>query len=214
MSNNKPKRKWDQHGKPDAIVDVLTYIMSQTFEEGQKCVNDDSYARQLFEDPDLGNITVPNNVRLVFVPTGDRAKNDGGSVVIELPDPASGAAPANPNVVRYPAELSDHPRNWDKFGKCAAIRDVVRHIISNPQVGQYCLNSDVYARNLFQSIGGIEVPNDVKVIFVPAGEKASLEFGSLIIELPAPGPVPAREDMSAPNPLLQYVLCCYSLWLK
>src|ERR1051326_1315653 len=187
MSNNRPRRTWDQEGKPAAIVAVLQYIISASYDVGQKCVDDDSYARQLFEDPDIGNIIVPSNVRLVFVQIGDRDKKDKGSVVIELPDPSAEPMPPYPDMMCYPSGLTDPPREWDKFGKCGAIKDVIAYIMSNPHVRPHCLTSDTYVRNLFHEIGKIKIPKEVKAVFVPAGEKLSKEFGSLVIECPPPG---------------------------
>lgn len=210
---NAKRRKWNQHGKREAVIDVLTYLMSQTQEQGQQCVENDAYARKLFEEPLLGNIDVPNNVRLVFVATGDREKKDAGSVVIELP-PLGGDLPADdPMLIRYPRDFFQDPRKWDKSGKAAAIRDVLRHIKSHPEVGQRCLENDGYVRRLFMDQGSIEVPEEVKAIFVPEGEEESKEFGSLVIELPKPGPVPQpNPNPHVPHPLLGYVLCCYNLW--
>lgn len=209
------RRKWNQQGKREAVIDVLTYLMSpQTPEQGQQCVETDAYARKLFQESLLGNIDVPNNVRLVFVPTGDRDKKDEGSVVIELP-PLGGGLPADddPMLVRYPKDFFQGPRKWDKSGKAAAIRDVLRHIISHPEVGQRCLENDGYVRRLFVDQGSIEVPEEVKAVFVPSGEEESKEFGSLVIELPKPGPVPQpHPNPAVPHPLLGYVLCCYNLW--
>lgn len=213
---NAKRRKWNQQGKREAVIDVLTYLMSQeTPEHGQLCVDTDGYARKLFEEPLLGNIDVPNNVRLVFVPTGDRDKKDAGSVVIELP-PLGGGLPADdPRLVRYPKEFFQDQRKWDKPGKTAAIRDVLRYIMSHPEAGQRCLENDGYVRQLFKDQGSIEVPEEVKAIFVPCGEEESKEFGSLVIELPKPGPVPQPDpNPQVPHPLLGYVLCCYNLWKR
>jgi hypothetical protein len=206
------RRKWNQDGKRDAVIDVLSHLMSQTAEQGHQCVDSDAHARELFENPSLGNIDVPNNVRIVFVSTGDRDKKDKGSVVIELPALDTASA-EDPQLVRYPGKFSDRPRNWDKFGKCSAIRDVLRHIISHPEIRSQCLENDAYVRRIFRDVGFIQVPDDVKAIFVPLGEIDSKEFGSLVIELPKPGPVPkADSNPTVPNPLLLQVLCCYNLW--
>lgn len=214
---NPKRRKWNQQGKREAVIDVLTYLMSKSEEYGQQCVESDAYARKLFEEPLLGNIDVPNNVRLVFVATGESEKKDAGSVVIELPR-SGGSVPTddNPMLVRYPKDfLQGLERKWDKFGKVAAIRDVLDYIMSHPEVGQRCLENDDYVRRLFRDQGLIEVPAEVKAIFVPSGEEESKEFGSLVIELPKPGPVPEpNPNPEVPHPLLGYVLCCYNLWKR
>jgi len=211
MNKNSP-RTWDKDGKPDAIVAVLTHLMLKaSHEERQQCVDYDSYARELFERPDLGNIVVPDNVRLVFVREGDRDREDGGSIVIELPGPGAEPIPPYPDMMRYPTDLTGAHRDWNPLGKCEAIKDVMVYILANPHVGQYCLNNDSYVRSLFRTEGRLTMPDEVKAIFVPAGEKLSEDMGSLIIELPPigepPTPIPNQ-----PNPLLEYVLCCYALW--
>lgn len=212
MNKNPPRRTWDKNGKPDAIVAVLTHLMLKaSHEERQQCVNDDSYARELFEDSEIGNIAVPDNVRLVFVQEGDSDRKDKGSVVIELPDSGAKPMPPFPDMMRYPSDLTLGGREWDRLGKCEAIKDVMVYILANSHVGPYCLTNDSYVRNLFKEAGGLEIPAEVKAIFVPAGEKLSEDMGSLIIELPPIGepPTPIPNE---PNPLLKYVLCCYTLW--
>ncbi len=218
MSNGDPRRKWDRSGKSAAVVDVLTHIVSQPAAIGLRCLEQNSNARQLFADPAIGNIDVPENVKIVFLPSGEREKEDKGSIVIELPPlglPQFNSKQLLQDYVRYADGIpSTDPRAWDNPGKSSAIMDVLSHIATHPGIREYCLNNESYSRQLFQdaNIGNIKVPDEVKIVFVPTGEHESLEFGSLIIELPASGmklPTPAANE---PHPLLGYVLCCYHLW--
>lgn len=218
MSNGDSRRKWDRTGKSLAVVDVLAHIISQPAAIGLRCLEHASYARQLFDDPAIGNIDVPGNVKIVFLPTGERNKEDKGSIVIELPP--VGSTQFNPrqlleNFVRYAEGIPQiDPRTWDKNGKPLAIMDVLAHIAAHPGVRDYCLNNESFSRQLFQDakIGNIKVPDDVKTVFVPTGEHESLEFGSLIIELPPSGMKLPSVPPNEPHPLLAYVICCYHLW--
>jgi hypothetical protein len=219
MSNPNPRRKWDLQGKTDAIIDVLTHIMKSPEGVGLNCVESDLYARELFQDPKIGKVDVPGNVKVVFLPKGDGQLTDRGSVVIELPSP--GQTVQTPGGIlaghlRYAAGISlDAARKWDANGKPPAMLAFLCHVMNNPSIGSQCLNNEMFVRQLFEDskIGNIQVPKGVKIVIVPPGEHDSLEFGSLVIENPGHGPLPAPAASGAPNPLLAYVVCCYSLWL-
>jgi hypothetical protein len=217
METKRPRRKWNREGKSEAVVDVLTHIMDGAPEVGQSCIEQDAYARRLFDDPDIGNVNVPDNVKIVFLPVDERTKADKGSIVLEVPSAGTPAAPKCmiSQYLRYGNEvLAEGPGTWDKHGKPAAIRAVLSHLAENPAAAQFALANDAFARALFQDekIGNTKVPTDVKVVFVPAGENESQEFGSIVLETPLPGAVPSRTRDNAPHPLLANVLCCYSLW--
>ena len=56
-----------------------------------KCLESDAFARKVFRT--IGEIEVPKDAKIVFLPEGDldKAKRDGmGSLVIELPPAANG----------------------------------------------------------------------------------------------------------------------------
>ena len=81
-------RKWNNpDDKKAACTAVLTKVMSdKSF--AKKCLESDDFARQAFQT--IGEIDVPKNAKVVFVPEGDldNAKRDGtGSLVIEIPPP-------------------------------------------------------------------------------------------------------------------------------
>jgi hypothetical protein len=100
MNSNNP-RDWNVlDNKRRAIIAVLQHVISQPADVGNRCVEDDKYVRQLFQDPNIGNIDIPKDVKTVFMPTGELARKAKGSVVIELPPrqgDGSGTAPPNPN---------------------------------------------------------------------------------------------------------------------
>jgi hypothetical protein len=81
------RRDWNVlDEKRAAIIDVLKHVMSQPPEVGQRCVQDDQFARSLFEDPAIGNVSVPPHAKTVFMPRGELERKGKGSVVIELPE--------------------------------------------------------------------------------------------------------------------------------
>ena len=85
MSNG-TRRRWDDiDDKRAAIIAVIKYVIAQPPEVGQRCVREDAYVRQLYEDGAIGNIDVPGDVKTLFMPEGEKAKEAKGSVVIELP---------------------------------------------------------------------------------------------------------------------------------
>jgi hypothetical protein len=217
METKRARRRWNREGKSEAVVDVLTHIMSAGPEVGQSCIEQDAYARRLFEDPEIGNINVPDNVKIVFLQSDERTKADKGSIVLEVPSAQTTAQPQCmlSQFLRYGSEiLAEGPRTWDKNGKPAAIRAVLHHLTTNAAAAEFALKNEAFVRALFQDekIGNTRVPPDVKVVFVPAGENESQEFGSIVLETPLPGPVPPRARDNAPHPLLANVLCCYVLW--
>jgi hypothetical protein len=84
-------RKWNNpDDKKAAYLAVLKKIMvDKRFAE--KCLESDEFARNAFRT--IGEIEVPANAKVVFLPEGDldNAKRDGtGSVVIEMPPSENG----------------------------------------------------------------------------------------------------------------------------
>ena len=79
-------RNWNNpDDKKAAYLAVIKKIMAdEKFSE--KCLASDEFARNAFRT--VGEIEVPEDAKVVFVPEGDldKAKRDGtGSVVIEMP---------------------------------------------------------------------------------------------------------------------------------
>ncbi len=81
-----PRRNWHiLDDKRAAIIDVLEYLKTQPQEVRARCVQDDIFARSLFTDPSIGNITVPPEAKTIFMPEGERALKEAGSVILEIP---------------------------------------------------------------------------------------------------------------------------------
>jgi len=94
-------RKWNNpDDKKAACVAVLKKIMSdRSF--GEKCLQSDAFARKAFRT--IGEIEVPQEAKVVFLPEGDvdKSKRDGsGSLVIELP-PSNGNGHSNGHTMEY-----------------------------------------------------------------------------------------------------------------
>ena len=84
-------KKWNNpDDKKAACTAVLKKIMSdKSF--GAKCLESDDFARKAFQT--IGEIDVPEDAKVVFLPEGDvdKAKRDGtGSLVLEIPPATNG----------------------------------------------------------------------------------------------------------------------------
>lgn len=219
--NTTPQRNWNERkDKIAAVLDVLRYILSPpsplTYDDvGKRCVNNDNYARLLFEE--AGKVKVPDVARVVFLATSQYGLKERGSLVLEMP-PASLQLSASPaDLQNYalcghvPSSLLAPKRDWyDVDDKAAAIADVLRHISNQPpEIRERCLSDNEYSAELFRDarIGNINVPPDAKTIFVPSGEREREIRGSLVIVLP-----PASAAQATDQELLLYVVCCYRLW--
>ncbi len=79
-------RRWtNPDDKKAACTAVLKKIMTdRSF--GEKCLESDAFARKAFET--VGEIDVPKDAKVVFLPEGDvdKSKRDqAGSLVLEIP---------------------------------------------------------------------------------------------------------------------------------
>ena len=94
-------RKWNNpDDKKAACTAVLTKIMSDRG-FGEKCLESDDFAREAFRT--VGEINVPDDAKVVFLPEGDvdKSKREGaGSLVIELP-PGNGKGRSNGHTMEY-----------------------------------------------------------------------------------------------------------------
>lgn len=97
--------------------------------------------------------------------------------------------------------------NWDE--KVAATKALLRHIVNKPADGVEAVGSDAFARQLYENpkIGNINVPPNVKVVFMPSGESTSEKKGSVVIEVP-----PLTAANQSDEDLLKYVLGIYKMW--
>jgi hypothetical protein len=88
MSNGQTGDWFDNKKKTAAILRVLRHIAGNQ-DAGKKCIGKDEEAHKLFEDPTLGNMTIPTGGRIVILATGEEALAWGSSVIIEMPPPPS-----------------------------------------------------------------------------------------------------------------------------
>src|SRR2546428_4599690 len=79
------RREHNTENKRAACTAVLKKIMTdRSF--GEKCLESDTFARKAFET--VGEIDVPKDAKVVFLPEGDvdKSKRDSaGSLVLEIP---------------------------------------------------------------------------------------------------------------------------------
>jgi hypothetical protein len=93
----------------------------------------------------------------------------------------------------------------DKKAACTA---VLKKIVSDRSFGAKCLKSDEFARKAFETIGEIEVPKNVKVVFLPEGDIDNSKrdnAGSLVLEIP-----PANGHSNGHT--MEYLRCTYVQW--
>jgi hypothetical protein len=93
-------RKWNNSDdKKAACIAVLNRVVSdKSF--AAKCLKSDDFARHAFRT--VGEIDVPEDAKVVFLPEGDldKAKRDGtGSLVLEIPPTADG--PPNGHTMEF-----------------------------------------------------------------------------------------------------------------
>ncbi len=95
-----PRRNWHiLDDKRAAIIDVLEHLKTQPQEVRDRCVQDDTFARSLFTNPAIGNITVPPEGKVVFLPQGERALKESGSVILEIP--RQGTSTSGEDLLNY-----------------------------------------------------------------------------------------------------------------
>ena len=88
--------------------------------------------------------------------------------------------------------------------------DVLNKIVTDKAFAEKCLKSDEFAREAFNTIGKIAVPNDAKVVFLPEGDVDNSKrdgTGSLVIELP-----PSENGKKRNGHTMEYVRCTYVMW--
>jgi hypothetical protein len=104
---------------------------------------------------------------------------------------------------------STPPRDWnEREEKVAAVLEVLRYITAPPEpmkheeVAKRCVESDRYARLLFEEVGKVDVPDHARVVFLPTSQHGLKEKGPLVLEMP-----PENFHISAtPADLANYAL--------
>ena len=87
MSNGTHTGPWyNRQPKSDAILRVMRHIANHPA-AGTACIGNDAEAIRLFQDPTIGNISVPvaAGARVIVFASGEEALEPGSSVIIELP---------------------------------------------------------------------------------------------------------------------------------
>lgn len=95
-----PRRSWQLlDDKRAAIIAVLEHVKTQPQAVRDRCVQDDAFVRSLFDNVDIGNITVPPEAKTIFFHAGQRALKEAGSVILELP--RVGTSTAGEDLLNY-----------------------------------------------------------------------------------------------------------------
>ena len=201
--------------KFDAIVAVLRHILNRD-DKGYKdmcdqCLQDNDFAKQLFKDP--GDIDVPPDAKVVFVPVGDTQRPDYGSLILDAPPSTAGGQTDDQLLANFVLSHALGPvspapnRHWQYVDeRAAATVDVLRHLIDNQTDVTDCLKYDGHTFNLFSNgPGRIQPPTDIKIIVMPPGQRALKAGGSLVLEIPT-RKMNDKQLVQASTP------CCYHYW--
>jgi hypothetical protein len=101
-------------------------------------------------------------------------------------------------------------RKWNNpDDKKAAYLAVLKKIMADKRFAEKCLESEDFARNAFQTVGQIEVPENAKVVFLPEGDLDNAKrdgTGSVVIEMPP------RERKDSEDNVMEFVRCSYAWW--
>jgi len=108
--------------------------------------------------------------------------------------------------MQAPASRDSLLPEWsDLEAKKQAFQDIIGNILINPKLGELYVENDKAARDAFKL--KINVPDNVKIIFLPSGDAATPGGGSAIIELPTSG-----TGTMSPDEKLELFLCTYNPW--
>jgi len=102
-------------------------------------------------------------------------------------------------------------KKWDNLDdrKEACVK-VLTQVLADDHFRCDCLASDEFVRQAFVEVGGIDVPGDVKIVFVPEGDLEDAQQhqrGSLVLEVP-------KKGTSGRDKLLAQVRCTYAQWIQ
>jgi len=100
------------------------------------------------------------------------------------------------------------PWDWGNIEqKRKAFLKIMNEIIDNPDLGQEYLGSDEKAAQAFRD-AGMNVPNDIKVVFLPAGDSAKLTRASAVLQLPLVEP---NKPRPTPDELMELMVANYTI---
>jgi hypothetical protein len=92
-------RNWDNWDEKKAATKAVLRHVVNNPADGVKAVASDAFARGLYEDATIGDISVPPNVKVVFMASGESVMEKKGSVVIEVP-PETAAKQSDDDLVK------------------------------------------------------------------------------------------------------------------
>ncbi len=208
-------RDWTKNDdKFNAIADVLRHILSCNDQDYlalcQQCLQSNQVAKRLFVDH--GQVTPPAAAKVAFVPAGDTQRPDGGSLRLEAPPPDASAMSDEQLLKACLLSPTLGPpstsaaRQWDRpDDRAAAVVDVLRYLVANPGESDLCLRDDAHSFQLFATVGRIAPPAGIKTIFMPAGQTAAGESGSLVLQIPT-------QRVSDITLVQENTVCCYRYW--
>ena len=90
--------------------------------------------------------------------------------------------------------------------KKEVFQTIIGKILMNPELGQRYVDCPEEARKDIKAL--INVPDEVKIVFLPAGDSDTPGGGSVIIELPPPDLPRALSTTD----LMEHFLCTYNPW--
>lgn len=97
------------------------------------------------------------------------------------------------------------PKWSDLEAKKIIFEEIISKILADPDLGQEYVDNPRKAR---KEIGKrIEIPNEVKIVFLPAGDSEMAGGGSVVIELP-----PRRVKAMSFQDKMELFLCTYNPW--
>jgi hypothetical protein len=92
--------------------------------------------------------------------------------------------------------------------KKQVFQEVIGDILMNSTLGDQYVASDDDAKAAFVAKKKIKVPDDIKIVFLRAGDSDTPGGGSIIIQLPEPKTNPNMPD----DEKLELFLCTYNPW--
>jgi len=96
---------------------------------------------------------------------------------------------------------------WSNLEKKKEIfQEIIGQLVMNPALGQKYVTDPNAAKEDIKKL--INVPDEVKIVFLPAGDSNTPGGGSVVIELP---PAELPQALSATD-MMEHFLCTYNPW--
>jgi hypothetical protein len=120
--------------------------------------------------------------------------------------PSETATPNTPPEESNTSKSDDLPPWSDLEAKKEIFQTIIGRILMCPELGQKYVDHPEEARKDIKAL--IDVPDEVKIVFLPAGDSDIPGGGSVIIELPPPD---LPRALSATD-MMEHFLCTYNPW--